>query len=216
MASGSYTLELICNSQSQCTSQANVGQADRINIPATGVTNVSCSGKGAINVTGITGGTQPFNVYTWDPNVGNTSNLTNLDAGTYRLTVTDIRGCTGTQTYVITDTRTEMTATATHTDVSCFGGNNGTITVSPSGGCPPYNITGAVMNLSAGNYTVTITDSTTPANVATVSVTISQPSAVTVSSTIVDANEGQNNGSITLIPREGTGPYNITCLLYTS
>lgn len=118
------------------------------------------------------------------------------------MTVTDIRGCTGTQTYVITDTRTEMTATATHTDVSCFGGNNGTITVSPSGGCPPYNITGAVMNLSAGNYTVTITDSTTPANVATVSVTISQPSAVTVSSTIVDANEGQNNGSITLIPRK--------------
>ncbi|MBK6782468.1 MAG: gliding motility-associated C-terminal domain-containing protein [Saprospiraceae bacterium] len=210
VASGSYTLELICNSQSQCTSQANVGQADRINIPATGVTNVSCSGKGAINVTGITGGTQPFNVYTWDPNVGNTSNLTNLDAGTYRLTVTDIRGCTGTQTYVITDTRTEMTATATHTDVSCFGGNNGTITVSPSGGCPPYNITGAVMNLSAGNYTVTITDSTTPANVATVSVTISQPSAVTVDSTIVDANEGQNNGSITLIPGGGTGPYNIT------
>jgi hypothetical protein len=209
VVAGAYKLELICNSITQCTSDVNVGQAERINIPASGVTNVSCSGKGAINVTGITGGTQPFNVYTWDPNVGNTSNLTNLDAGTYRLTVTDIRGCTGTQTYVITDTRTEMTATATHTDVSCFGGNDGTITVSPSGGCPPYNTSGAVTNLSAGNYTITITDSSSPANVSTVNVTINQPPALTISSTIVDANEGQNNGSITLTPGGGTSPYTI-------
>ena len=206
---GAYTLELICSGSQQCTSTATIGQPDNINIPATGVTNVSCSGKGSVIVTGITGGTQPYTP-SWNPNVGNGFNVTNLDAGTYSLTITDLRGCTGTQSYTITDTRTALTATASSTAVKCFGGNDGTVTISPSGGCPPYTFTGNLTNLTAGNYTITVTDAAVPANTTTVSATVTQPTAtLTVAATTAEADFGQNNGSITLVISGGTPNYTI-------
>jgi hypothetical protein len=209
VAAGSYTLELICSNNVECSSTTNIGQPDNINIPATGITNVSCSGKGSVNVTGITGGTQPYTP-SWNPNLGNTFTITNLDPGTYQLTITDLRGCTGTQSFVVTDTRTDLTATATGNPVKCFGGNDGSITVTPSGGCPPYTITGNVTNLTAGNYSITVTDASTPAKTVTVSANVSQPNAaLAVVSTTVDSDFGQNNGSITLVITGGTPNYQI-------
>lgn len=209
VAAGTYTLELICSGTQQCTSTANIGQPNNINIPATGVTNISCAGKGSINVAGITGGTQPYTP-TWNPNLGSGFNLTNLDAGVYNLTITDLRGCTGTQTYTVTDTRTALTAAAAGTAVKCFGGNDGSITVTPSGGCPPYTFTGNLTNLAAGNYTITVTDAAVPANTTTVSATITQPTAaLNVIATSVQSDFGQNNGSIALTITGGTPNYTI-------
>ncbi|MFZ1704085.1 MAG: gliding motility-associated C-terminal domain-containing protein [Saprospiraceae bacterium] len=211
VAAGAYKLELICNNAVQCTSDANVGQADRVNVPATGTTNVSCEGKGSISVTGITGGNPPFNTYAWDPNVGSTANISNLDAGNYKLTVTDSKGCTGTQSFDISDSRTNLVATAVATPVKCFGGMDGSISVISTGGCPPYTITGAVSNLSAGSYSITVTDASVPANSVVVSATVSQPTTpVTIVTTTVDSDAGSNNGSISLSNTGGTQPYTIT------
>ncbi|MCB9305040.1 MAG: T9SS type A sorting domain-containing protein [Lewinellaceae bacterium] len=67
------------------------------------------------------------------------------------------------------------------TNVSCFGGNNGSATVEATGGISPYTYlwsngqTGqTAMNLSAGNYTVTVTGSS-GSGTATAFATISQP-----------------------------------------
>lgn len=210
VAAGSYTLELICSGTQQCTSNAVVGQPDRINIPGTGITNPTCGMKGSINVTGITGGNPPYNTFTWNPNVGTTANVTNLDAGTYQLTVTDSKGCTGTQSFVVTSSNTPLSGTAVATPVKCFGGNDGAITVAPSGGCPPYTVTPAVNNLTAGSYTVTITDSSVPVNTFTIPVMVTQPtSPLTIMPDPQNTQSGMSTGRITLTIAGGTQNYNI-------
>ena len=210
-AAGNYTLELICNGTVACMSSATVGQPDRINVPATGVTNVGCGSKGSITVSGVTGGNQPYsNEYKWSPNVGNTATVSNLDAGTYMVTVTDSKGCTGTQTYQVTNNITALTATATGSALKCFGDTDGTITVTPMGGCPPYTINPTLTNLPAGSYTVTVTDSSVPPNSTTATGTVTQPAAaLNVVTTTVDTDAGQNNGSITLVITGGTPNYSI-------
>lgn len=210
VAAGAYTLELICSGTQQCTSNAVVGQPDRINIPGTGITNEACGTKGSINVTGITGGNPPYNTFTWNPNVGTTANVTNLNAGTYMLTVTDSKGCTGTQSFVVTSSNTPLSGTAVATPVKCFGGNDGAITVAPSGGCEPYTVTPTLTNLTAGAYTVTITDSSVPVNTFTIPVTVTQPSApLTIMPDPQNTQAGMSTGRITLTIAGGTQNYNI-------
>lgn len=124
-------------------------------------------------------------------------------------TIASLAQCNTTPCPTITVTNTA------HTDVSCFGGNNGSATVSASGGTSPYtyawspgNLTGATQSaLTAGTYTVTATDNATCTG--TVTITIAQPSAALTgsSSGIVSATCGSNNGSATVIASGGTSPY---------
>lgn len=219
---GNYTLELVCNGVVLCSkSNEAITQPNQITIPGTGITNISCTAqKGSINVTGITGGNPPYNVYTWNPNIGNISNPGNLDVGMYSLTVTDSKGCTGTQTFEIKNLIAALSATVTGTNVTCKGTNNGKINVTPSGGCLPYNIQfpgGINPNMVApGTYVVTITDSSVPQQTFTASaVTITEPaSALDVNGNVTDADAAVDNGSISLIisggtPAAGSNPYTI-------
>ncbi|PIX36365.1 MAG: hypothetical protein COZ59_01485, partial [Bacteroidetes bacterium CG_4_8_14_3_um_filter_31_14] len=74
--------------------------------------------------------------------------------------------CTATANVTITQP-TELIANITeHTNVSCFGGTNGSATVVASGGTPAYTYswnpsgqtTSVATNLPAGTYNVTVTD----------------------------------------------------------
>lgn len=107
-----------------------------------------------------------------------------------------------------------LTASGTVTSVSCFGGNNGAINVTASGGTAPYsyNWGGGVTtedrsNLSPGTYSVTVTDAASATTSA--SFTVTQPSAAlsgTGTTTNVSCNGG-NNGVINLTVQGGTSPY---------
>src|ERR1041384_4493463 len=57
----------------------------------------------------------------------------NIISGSYTVTVKDANGCTKTAGITITQP-TPLTLTAAATNISCTGGNNGTATVTPSGG----------------------------------------------------------------------------------
>lgn len=90
-------------------------------------------------------------------------------------------------------------------NVSCNGGNDGSATVSGSGGVPPYTFlwsngeaTQTATNLSAGIYTVTVTDAVFDANGCTV--TITEPTYLTVVADVI-------GNSIELIVNGGTPPY---------
>ncbi|NDC07665.1 MAG: hypothetical protein EBZ86_10195, partial [Synechococcaceae bacterium WB9_2_069] len=90
-------------------------------------TNVTCNGlnNGTATVTAA-GGTASY-TYLWNSGA-TTSSLTNLSPGNYSVTVTDANGCTANANVTITQP-TLLTASASSTNVTCNGLNNGTATV---------------------------------------------------------------------------------------
>jgi gliding motility-associated-like protein len=131
-------------------------------------TNVLCFGEstGAISIN-VSGG-RPDYVYSWTGPNGFTStdqNINALFAGIYSVTVTDSSACEDTLEVTIIQ-NDEISIDVTTTEIECYGDNDASITINTiSGGVAPYEIewsnfgTGNVQtNLSAGTYTITITD----------------------------------------------------------
>ena len=84
----------------------------------------------------VTGGTAPF-TYAWSPSGGSGATASGLCAGSYTCTATDAAGCSGTQTFTITQPP-QITATQSQVNVSCNGACNGSATVVASGGTGTY------------------------------------------------------------------------------
>ncbi|MDB5222581.1 MAG: hypothetical protein JWN83_1248, partial [Chitinophagaceae bacterium] len=113
-----------------------------------------------------------------------------------------------------------MTASVNKTNVKCNGANDGTASVTVSGGLPAYkyawkNSSGTIIgtnssitNLAPGNYTVTVTDNDAPQNCSTIlSFTITEPAAITGTAAITKPLKcyGDDNGTITITASGGTG-----------
>lgn len=164
VAEGTYSV--IVTDDNNCTTNltATVYQPlDSISISET-LVDVLCFGQatGAIDAT-PQGGTLPY-TYTWS-NGAITEDIQNLLSATYSLTVTDINGCSKTESYFIDQPANPLTLSETHTDALCIGGQQGTIDLTLSGGSAPYNIqwnNNSIVedqsNLLAGNYVVWVTD----------------------------------------------------------
>jgi hypothetical protein len=131
------------------------------------ITNVSCFGgnDGEI-LTGISGGTAPYTVV-WTPTGDTTLTISNLIAGSYTITVTDVNGCVASRTFNITQPLQIVTAIAP-TQPGCPGEQTGIASVGANGGVAPYsyvwsttpNQFGIVASQLFGDrwYTVTVTD----------------------------------------------------------
>lgn len=141
-------------------------------------TDVSCPGgtNGTATVT-ASGGVAPY-TYLWS-NGATTSQISGLSAGTYTVTVTDNANCSSTSSITV-DEPDAIQLSFTVTNESFAGAGDGAIDLTVSGGSPGYSYlwsNGAtsedISGLSAGTYTVTVTDqnSCTAAGSATVNVT---------------------------------------------
>jgi hypothetical protein len=225
LAAGTYNLTVTDSKGCVETTQVEVTQPDAISIDPT-VTDVSCKGfnNGEISLA-ISGGTLPY-TFLW--NDGNTSqDRIGLVPGTYSVVVTDANNCIQIlDDLVITQPSAELSLSETHVNVLCFGGNNGSIDLTVTGGTEPYTYawtktgtplftlsTEDISDLTAGTYNVTVTDALGCAE--TLSVVITQPAALTLSVAKTDPTcppdaeeeEFQSDGSITLTVTGGTGPY---------
>ena len=157
-------------------------------------TNVSCNGgtNGTATVV-ASGGAGGFN-YSWSPSGGTNATATGLSAGTYICTITDASFASTTKSVTITEPTAITLSPASQTNVSCNGGTNGAATLNtPSGGAgsfsynwTPGNPTGdgsrSVTGLTAQTYTVTVTDANSCTK--TQNFTITEPAAITGSSSI--------------------------------
>jgi hypothetical protein len=101
---------------------------------------------------------------------------------------------------------------ASSTNTSC-GNNNGTASVSASGGNQPYTYlwsnagtTASISNLSSGTYVVTVHDNNSCASIASVTVAASNSLVLNISSTSTSCNG--NNGSATVTSNAGSPSYN--------
>ncbi len=110
-----------------------------------------------------------------------------------------------------------MIVSASATPVSCFGGDDGTATVSVAGGTPPYTFewitvpvqtTQTILNLIAGTYTVVVTDADGCSDSATVVITQPSDSLVLAVTDIVNVDcFGEATGSVTVAANGGTPAY---------
>lgn len=157
------------------------------------------------------GGNPPYN-YNWS-NGGMTQTITNVPAGQYCVTVTDANLCGVPR--CITVNANSPTVSVQATNVTCPGGNNGTVTATHTGGIPPYSyvwsnggVGQTLNNLSAGSYTVTLTDGN--GCTATATGTVTQPPAITINLNRTNPTcIGDTNGSITSAVAGGTPPYTL-------
>ena len=173
-------------------------------------TPASCSGflDGLIDIS-VGGGLVPY-FYIWS-NGTTTEDLTNVVAGSYTVTISDALGCSITHSNTITEP-IALNPSIVPTLISCNGSNDGAIDLNVSGGTQPYNYTwsnGAntedLTNLGPGQYDVTITD----ANMCTfgAGATITEPTAIAVSDSIIAARCQLPIGEIYLTASGGTVPY---------
>jgi|TARA_R110000737_G_scaffold98184_2_gene132441 gliding motility-associated-like protein len=178
--------------------------------------SVSCYGgsNGSAGVT-VSGVSAAYLTYNWAYDGSNGTSISGLQAGTYAVTVKNTcTGCTATGYYTVNTPSQLAIATTTQTNVNCFAGNTGLITINISGGTPPYSVSWSnggsgttISNLSTGTYTATVTDSKGCQKQKTFVIT--QPSSP-LGSTFTKINVdcfGRNTGSIDLSPFGGTGPY---------
>ncbi|MBK6995748.1 MAG: SprB repeat-containing protein [Lewinellaceae bacterium] len=96
------------------------------------VTDLSANGANDGTATAAPTGGNPGYQYLW--NTGSTSqSITNLPSGNYTVSVSDVMGCTAVQTVTVNEFGCSLGASITSTNVTCFGANNGTATVSITG-----------------------------------------------------------------------------------
>ncbi len=213
MPSGPYTYTVTDQNGCTITGSTNISVANGPTVTATPVTNVLCNGNATGSASATqTGGTAPY-TYAWGTSpVQTTQVATGLAAGTYSVIVIDVNGCSSSSLVTITQPPA-LAATISSTNVSCFGGNNGTASVTRSGGTPGYNYSwspsGTGPNptgLPAGQYTVVITDANGCTTVQTTNIT--QPLALNVSTTSSGSSCGSSaNGTASATPSGGTAPY---------
>jgi gliding motility-associated-like protein len=175
--------------------------------------SVSCNGgsNGSATVN-PSGGTSPY-TYSWSPGGQTSQTATGLSSGTYTVVITDANGCSTTQTVTVNQPSV-LNASTTFTNPTCFGLNNGTASVSASGGTAGYSYNWApsggssatATGLACGSYTVTVTDANGCTRTATATLTCpTQVVANAGSST--NPTCGSNNGSATITGSGGTGTY---------
>ena len=167
LGAGNYTV--IVNDTIGCTDTLliNIGEYDSLVITPASLDSASCygfpDGQATIGVSG--GGGAPYS-YQWDLNAGGqtTATATGLAGGDYTVIITDSAGCQDSLIITI-EQPLQMLLQSSTTDITCYDGNDGQATVSPSNAPSPYTYEWSntqtdqtATGLSSGSYTVTVTD----------------------------------------------------------
>ncbi len=181
------------------------------------MSNPSCGACTGTITANVNGGSGSYS-YNWQPGGAITASITNVCAGNYTLTVTDLgNGCTKTSIIGLNNNANGPTLNFSTSNILCNGNCNGTATVTASNGTPGYTyqwsngqITPSISNLCDSIYAVQVTDAI--GCIQTGQVTITQPNALIASFPIVTQPRCNNdcNGSITTIISGGTPSYTYT------
>ncbi len=209
LSTGSYSVTV--NDANNCSAVAsiNISEPSALTLSETHVDATCGTSNGSVDLT-VTGGTINYS-YLWN-NASTTQDLSGINAGSFTVTVTDGNGCTSTLTSLVSNSGS-LSATLIGSNVTCFGANNGSVDLTPSGGAVPYSYswsngftTQDISNLAPGNYTVTVTDNVLCQQIQNINIT--EPALLQGTTIITNATCGFNNGSIDLTPLGGVIPYN--------
>ncbi len=199
-----------------CNNTVTVNVTAITSLPGTfTTTGTSCPGVNNGTITVVPGGgTAPY-TYSLDGGTPQSSNIfTGVASGSHTVVFTDVNACSGTITTTVT-AGAAITSTSTTIAVSCTGANNGSATVTPTSGTGPYTFSidggafqtsGTFTGLTSGSHTVTIKDANNCTGTRTFTIGSGSGITSTQSNTLTSC-PGVNNGTITIVPTNGTGPY---------
>lgn len=152
--------------------------------------------------------------YTFSLANGETTNLENLKAGIYAVTVTDNRNRKLTQNVSVNEPKEELTIKVQKKDVTCASKRDGEIEIQVQGGTPEYlyqwsvdSISTKITRLLPDTYRIRVIDKNHC--IKTETIVIEEPqNKLTVSLTSTSAKcKSGNDGTLTANAKGGTSPY---------
>lgn len=214
LTAGTYNIVVTDANGCEVTQTESLSNSGGPTIDNIAVTSSSCTIDDGTIIVSASGGTGTLE-YSSDNGTTfqNNNTFTDQGAGSYNIVVKDINGCETTGTATITQADAPDIALISSKNVTCNGGNDGSIEIEASNGTPAYSYnwspnggTNAIANnLSAGTYTVEVTDASGCTETRTV--TITAPAAVSATATITPANCGDSDGAIAITANGGTPSY---------
>ncbi|MBT8233650.1 MAG: T9SS type A sorting domain-containing protein, partial [Bacteroidia bacterium] len=207
LSAGTYVVTVTDAAGCTSTCSVNVGETSAP-VCSTSSTNASCNLNGGTATVSAQGGVGGY-TYLWS-NGGTTSQIINVPAGNYSVTVTDAVGCS-TSCDVIVGSDPLPVCTVSSSDATC-GVNNGMASVTATGGSGGYTYawsngqsTATITGLLSGVYNVVVTDSNGCSTSCTVTVGEILPTTCQTVST--NTTCGESNGTATVIANGGIGNY---------
>jgi large repetitive protein len=212
LATGNYTITAIDGNGCRGTTTAAVSNGSAgLTCGATTTAATCTSATGAFTVN-PGGGRGPY-TYTLNGTVYNSPIFTGLAAGDYTVLMTDANGCQLSSIITVPRNTIAINLNVNATPTGCAGAT-GTATAVANGGTAPYrytlngvtNATGTFSNLSAGNFTVSVTDANGCQNNVAVQVPTNNAS-ITATAIASSTFCGSNSGSLIFTAAGGTAPY---------
>ena len=215
LKAGDYQLTLSDANGCTYTSSATVKQPSTALIINPQVKHVSCYGgnDGEIKIE-AKGGKPGYDYFWQDSTEGRV--LRNIPAGDYIVNVIDRNGCTVRKQINVSQPESPLKVTHNKTDISCFGLNDGSISLNVSGGTAPYvydwsnGMSKSVLKkLPAGYYTVEVIDKNNCMAADTIEIIAPEkPLFIDFEKTDIICHGG-NTGSIKLLIEGGTPAYSV-------
>ena len=232
LTAGDYTAAVRDANGCEATVDFTIGTPTALEMTEVSTTDPLCyqDANGSI-VVNLAEGTAPYSL-----TVNGAAEATNLSAGdytvanraagTYTIVVTDANGCTATVTSVLEEPAQLTLTEADTTPITCFGGDDGTATVSVAGGTAGYTIwmddnlqtqtiTDATeqvtfTGINGGDHVFTATDAHNCQTTLTLNFREPDPMSTVVDSLSNVLCYGQSNGTATVTISGGTVPYILT------
>ncbi|SHG56134.1 gliding motility-associated C-terminal domain-containing protein [Flavobacterium micromati] len=227
---GTHTV-LVTDSNNCTTTLANIVIAPALTLNLSLLQDLTCLVNASIGNELITGGNGTPYIYTVSYNGTAATAVSSFPyaatlAGTYVFTITDSRGCPATSNTITVTPKTTPTHATAKTDITCNGLNNGSITITASGGFTTtytYAIklttatsyttqpTNQFTGLAAGTYDIKVIDSKGCESVPS-SVTIVDPAPIVITATATNFTCSPTNTKLSALvtiglPTGGTGTY---------